>query len=148
MSKNELVHEWCAGVEYVARIESFLREIEDIMIPALTNRVDIDAYSQKLAANADTIFIVKDSVDIASCSIYCNSEDAFISSIAVKQEFFHNNIGTIMMKTVIEHSREKKCKRILLRVYSDNIRAIRFYKKNGFYITEALDNWKVMVLNL
>lgn len=148
MSKNELVHEWCAGVEYVARIESFLREIEDIMIPALTNRVNIDAYSQKLAVNADTIFIVKDSVDIASCSIYCNSENAFISSIAVKQEFLHTGIGTFMLNNVIEHSRKKKCKKMLLKVHNNNFSAIHFYEKNGFCITEIADNWNTMELNL
>ena len=111
MFENAFLYEWCNGIEYNKRIRTFLREVDDIIIPTLTNRVDIDGYACKLAFNADTIFIVKDACDIASCSIYCNLQDAFISSIAVKREFLHTGIGTFMLNNVIEHSRKRNVKK-------------------------------------
>lgn len=148
MLENELFYEWCNGIEYSSRISIFLAEIDDVMVPPLKKRVDIDKYTQKLATNADTIFVVKDLQDIASCSIYCDLQDAFISSIAVKREFLHNGIGTFMLKKVIKHSQKRGCQGISLKVHSNNIRAVHFYKKNGFYFTETSENWNTMELDL
>lgn len=148
MYEKDLLCEWCKGVEYSDRISAFLTEIDDIMVPPLKERVNIEKYSYKLARNADTIFVIKNLQDIASCSLYCDLYDAFISSIAVKQDYLNCGIGTFMLRKVIEYSRMRKCQKVMLKVYINNFRAICFYKKNRFYATEISDNWITMELKL
>ena len=148
MFEYDLFYEWCKGIEYSCRISTFLTEVDDVMYPSLKERIDIDKYAYKLATKADTIFIMKDMHDIASCSLYCNLQNAFISSIAVKREFLHYGIGTFMLNEVIAYSRMKKCQKILLKVHSDNIRAMNFYKKVGFYAVDILEDWNTMEIKL
>lgn len=63
-----------------------MNEIDAIMVPTLSERVCIWDYAGKLARLAETLYIVREECDIASCSVYCNSKVAFISSIAVKED--------------------------------------------------------------
>ena len=44
-----LEYEWVKGVRYQNRIESFLNEIDAIMVPTLSERVCIWDYAGKLA---------------------------------------------------------------------------------------------------
>lgn len=136
--------EWVSGKEYAARIEKFLKEVDEILCPQLSKRVDMKEYAQKLAENADSIFIVDDGRDIASCSVYCNTEQAFISSIAVCEEFQHQHIGQEMMLEVKHHVQEKGCKNIKLDVYADNTTAIAYYGKNGFEVCGQREDWLIM----
>ena len=53
-----------------------------------------------------------------------------------------------MLNEVIAYSRMKKCQKILLKVHSDNIRAMNFYKKVGFYAVDILEDWNTMEIKL
>lgn len=141
---QELEYEWVNGVQYQNRIESFLKEIDAIMIPTLSERVCIWDYAGKLAHLAETLYIVREECDIASCSVYCNSKVAFISSIAVKSEFLGQGIGGILMDEVKRYVREKKCESIQLEVYTQNTIALKFYAKNGFTVLTENDDVKRM----
>ena len=121
-----LEYEWVKGVRYQNRIESFLNEIDAIMVPTLSERVCIWDYAGKLARLAETLYIVREECDIASCSVYCNSKVAFISSIAVKRGFLGQGIGSVLMDEVKRYVR--------LEVYTPNTIALKFYAKNGFSV--------------
>ena len=131
---HDIEYEWVKGIQYQDRIYQFLKEINAIMIPTLSDRVCISDYSKKLASLAENLFIGQNGCDIASCSVYCNSEVAFISSIAVKKEFLNRGIGTFLINETKQYTRRKKCKSIQLEVYCQNSRALKFYKKNSFVI--------------
>ena len=141
---QKLEYEWEIGIQYNNRIYQFLNEVDAIMLPPLSERVCISDYAEKLACLAETLFIVQDGCDIASCSVYCNSETAFISSIAVKCEFLKQGIGTALMDEVMRYVKEKKCERIQLEVYVSNDAALKFYQKNGFVTISENSNWKRM----
>ena len=141
---QRLEYEWVSGVQYQNRIGLYLQEIDEIMIPTLSERVCIWEYAGKLARLAETLYIVQEECDIASCSVYCNSKVAFISSIAVKREFLGKGIGSILMDEVKRHVREKKCESVQLEVYTQNTVAIKFYVKNGFTVLAENDNVKKM----
>lgn len=131
---NNLEYEWVNGEQYQKRIYQFLNEIDAIMIPTLSERVCILDYAAKLANLAETLYIVYKHCDIASCSVYCNSQIAFISSIAVKQEFLGQGIGTALMEEVKRHVRAKHCESIQLEVYAQNSVALKYYIKNGYVV--------------
>lgn len=141
---HRLEYEWVNGVQYQNRIVCFLNEIDEIMIPTLSERVCIWDYAGKLAHLAKTLYIVCEECDIASCSVYCNSKVAFISSIAVKREFLGQGIGSVLMDEVKRYVREKNCESIQLEVYTQNTVALKFYAKNGFTVLTENDNVKRM----
>ena len=140
-NRNDIVLEWRIGRGYSLRIRDFLIDIDSIMVPRLSDRVDINDYSKKLAENADTLFVVYHMEDVASCSVYCNSEVAYISSIAVKKEFQNCGIGYLMMSEIKKHVKEKKISSIRLHVHKKNDKAISLYKKNSFKIIDQENDW-------
>ena len=71
MCKEALIYEWCEGEQYTQRIRDFLNDIDECMIPRLSQRVNIKEYSHKLARNAHTLFADFGGEDIGACSIYC-----------------------------------------------------------------------------
>ena len=83
---NDLKYNWINGENACKRIQTFLVQIDDVIVPRLSDRVNIDEYALKLAVNAMNVFITENGIDLASCSVYCNKADAYISSIAVKKE--------------------------------------------------------------
>lgn len=137
---HETKFEWINGIENSDRIYQFLNEIDAIMIPSLSERVCIGEYAWKLACRAETLFIVQNDIDIASCSVYCNSEIAYISSIAVKKEFSKQHVGTTLLDEVKRHVKVKKCVGIQLEVYSENLIALKLYEKNGFIAVTNEEN--------
>ena len=53
-------------------------------------------------------------------------------SISVKKEYWHQGIGTEMIKRIIEQAKKMELRVIELEVISDNARGIRLYHKMGF----------------
>lgn len=141
---HDLKYEWVNGEQYQERIYSFLKEIDEIMIPSLSSRVCIFEYASKLARLAESLYIFDGKGDIASCSVYCNSKVAFISSIAVKKEFLERGIGTLLITEVKKYVRTKGCEEIHLEVYAQNSVALSFYIKNGFIIFAENGDIKTM----
>lgn len=141
---NKYRVEWVTGLSCRKRISDFLKEMDDTICPVLSKRVDIDSYASKLAKKADTIFIVDHMQDIASCSVYCNMDVAFISSIVVMKKYEHQQIGTMMIKNVLAHVKEKGCSVVELEVKCNNINAFNFYIKNEFLIKSYKSEWMTM----
>lgn len=137
-------YEWERGAYCKKRIYDFLVSTDECFIPALSGRVDIERYAQKLAQYADNLFVMMGDQDVASCSIYCNQEAAFISSIAVKQDFLRAHIGAKMMDEVKRHAKECECVKIRLEVYKENRDVLAFYQSCGFVICDYRENWMVM----
>jgi ribosomal protein S18 acetylase RimI-like enzyme len=55
-----------------------------------------------------------------------------IERIYVLKEFHGKHVGQILYNTVIDIAKQTKAKYIWLGVWEKNLRAINFYKKNGF----------------
>lgn len=138
---GDITFEWKKGGKSVLRIREFLTEVDSIMIPQLSNRVDINDYSQKLAENADNLFAVYHMKDIANCAVYCNREVAYISSIAVKEKYQNRGIGNLMMLEIKKHVRDKNICSIRLKVHKGNDTAISYYVKNGFKKIDQENDW-------
>ena len=141
---SEMV-EWLNGDKAKTRITNFLWEMDMEFIPSLSSRVDISSYAAKLAELADTIFITNNlGQDIASCSIYCNRKDAYISSIAVKNYCRGKGIGHMLMDEIKAHIKNR-CDAIVLHVHISNRNAIYYYKRNDFKEKQINADWIEMI---
>ena len=146
MCEQKIIYEWCKGKKYTERISTFLKEVDPVMIPKLSERVAVDEYAEKLACNADTVFAKNKYQDIAACSVYCNRGDAFVSSVAVKKAFWNQGVATGLLKETAIHAKEKKCLRIFLKVWSENIPAVKLYEKAGFSLASKEGEWSIMMM--
>jgi N-acetylglutamate synthase-like GNAT family acetyltransferase len=52
----------------------------------------------------------------------------------------NKGVGTLLVNTIINEAISKKCKSVWLITTNDNLRAIDFYKKRGFKLTDIYHN--------
>lgn len=55
-----------------------------------------------------------------------------IERIYVSKEFHGKKVGQLLYEKAIEIAKQKKCEYVWLGVWEENLRALHFYKKNGF----------------
>lgn len=63
---------------------------------------------------------------------------AFISTLAVDPDLHASGFAQSMLQTVLSDLRSESVRRVELVVETDNVRAIRFYKRNGFSVEGTL----------
>lgn len=135
--------EWVKGLEQEKRIYDFLMGTDEEFVPLLSERVSIDVYAKKLSQYAETVFVCVNGIDIASCSLYCDTKVAYISSFAVRKEYGGCGIGTAMMREVKSFCKKMDCEKIRLEVFRTNGRALSFYQKEGFEVEEYLQDSEI-----
>lgn len=125
--------------------EEVLRMFDTEFEPRLSERVNMQDYAKKLAHNAVWFLVYEQDVIVAHCAVYMNQpEDAFISSIAVKQEVRGKGIGGCLWACVEQEAVQRGMCRILLRVMKTNLSGIRFYKDHACSILEDGGGWFMM----
>lgn len=68
-------------------------------------------------------------------------DDYNIIGIAVKKEYQNKKIGTQLIDKVIDEARKNGVKTLSLEVDSLNNKAVEFYKKKGFVVTNIRKNY-------
>lgn len=148
MNGGKMRFEWIRGVEASGRILNFLQKADSSIIPTLSDRVNISLYAEKIAKNAETLFVVSGNQDVASCSVYCNTKRAFITSIVVLPFFQRQHIGQKMLNAVKSYVKKRGCNSIYLEVANENFSALSFYTKNGFVLKKRSSFWSTMKYQL
>lgn len=117
--------------------------------PKLSERIDLTIYSHKLAENAENLFVMCSGQDIGHAGIYVNSNTpSFLSSIAVKKEFYGQNVAANLLKELISICKNKKSSLLKLEVSKENKKAQKLYLKHEFKISQSDDNQHTMTLIL
>lgn len=130
------------------RIKKLLWEIDDTIIPKLSDRVDMNIYARKLSMYADLFYAKHEGVDIGNCAIYLNNYDCgYISSIVIKKQWQKKGFARKMWLEVLQMAQIKGVQKINLRVNQYNTNAIAFYTKLGFKTENIFDNWINMSYN-
>jgi len=70
-----------------SEIESLLNYLNDSYTPVLSEQVDFKLYSEKLAKNAEFIFLLVNDKTIGWVAYYVNQNESFITSIGIHKDF-------------------------------------------------------------
>ena len=92
-----------------------------------------------------------DNVPISLCGLYRNKtnfEEWEIVQVWTVKNFRGKGISEKMFVYAIDWAKNKNIKKLLAKVYSDNIRAKKFYEKMGFAVTKQVENEEWMYRNL
>jgi GNAT superfamily N-acetyltransferase len=118
-----------------ADISDHLLRADAAFEPALSSRVDIRAYAQKLYDRAVRFegWLGKELVGLVAS--YCDQPDggkAFVTSVSVWPECQGQGIAGRLMRQCIEHMRSLEFSEVELEVDQRSLPAIALYQKLGF----------------
>lgn len=127
-----------------------LKECAGNFIPPLTDRIDISAYSKKLAEKSVTFEAWQAQFLIGLIAAYFNHLDqvAFITNVSVSKNFIGGGIASRLLSRCIEYSKENNISQINLEVSKENDPAINFYRKFDFSNDSSNDSSLFMKLEL
>lgn len=135
---------WIKGEDAKQYLNDFLCAVDKDFIPALSERVNIAEYAEKLAQYGENLLYCEDNQIVAMVSAYMNREIAYLSSIAVKRGAQNKGIGGIVLKKTEEKAKTLGCRSLQLKTHSNNLKAISFYEKNGYKKLEKENEWILM----
>lgn len=116
--------------------------------PILSDYVNINDYSRKIIQNATRIEAYHDDILVGLIAIYIDitNKISFITNVSVLEEYTGKGVATILIKKAIQINALKKIDLIRLKVDSENLKAISFYKKIGFQKESINENKLTMYL--
>jgi ribosomal protein S18 acetylase RimI-like enzyme len=132
-------------------VSTHLNNCGNDFIPPLNDRVNIEEYSKKIAANAITFEAWDENKLVGLIAAYFNdskNQTSYITSVSVLKEYMGLGIASILLTECIEYAKQKKYQEIKLEVNNSNNPAISFYKKFNFMHVSNKDDSIIMQLNL
>ena len=127
--------ELCMNQASIAQIAEHLRACNDTFVPQLSERVEIDAYAQKIANNAVCFEALADGVLVGLVAAYCNDSEGrvvFITSVSVLPRWQGRGVASKLVERCVGHARGLGFAHIELEVDQRNTPAVRLYLKHGF----------------
>jgi ribosomal protein S18 acetylase RimI-like enzyme len=134
-----------------AEISAHLLRADDAFEPALSSRIDIRAYAQKLHDRAIRFEAWLGEELVGLVAIYCNELDggkAFVTSVSVWPECQGQGIAGRLMGQCIEHVRSLGFCQMELEVNQRSLPAVALYQKLGFITLRSSDNMLTMETTL
>ncbi|MDH7476210.1 MAG: GNAT family N-acetyltransferase [Microgenomates group bacterium] len=104
-------------------------------VPPLDTYTNLDNYSKKIITFAERFEAWDKNKFIGLVAVYYNdfsSKKGFITVVGINPNYVKQRIATKLLKKVIEYGKRKKFKKIDLEVKTNNIIALKLYKKLGF----------------
>lgn len=148
MDEIEFEHITYSDINEV-RLGELVKDLDNEYIPPISSLVDdLQDYIGKMIKNAIIVIAKSNGEDIGFIATYCNDTSkrkAYITSIAVKKDFRLKKIGKKLVDIAIDDSMEKDMLTIELEVQQENILAINFYTKYGFYKKLTTNNKSIIM---
>lgn len=93
-----------------------------------------DNLKEFFGGKREVFFVAKLQERIVACGGVkeLSKTQALMKRFYVAKEFRGKSLASSMLEKIKKFAREKKYKTIVLEVFPDNLRAIRFYQKKGF----------------
>lgn len=116
-------------------------------IPPLSKRVNLIDYSKKLVEYSETFEAWNRKNLVGVISIYLNDDKTkigYISNVSVLEAFWNKGIAKKLIKSLKNYSFKLDFLKLSLEVNKDNIKAITFYKAQGFKIDKEESNIFIM----
>ena len=146
-----------ASIEYLlnkasaAEIAEHLTRCDADFVPALSRRVEIKSYAQKIASKAMRFEAWSGSTLVGLVAAYCNDQEkciAYLTSVSVLRAWTGKGIAARLVGQCVEYAKALGLRQISLEVASDNAHAITLYEKCGFLAGKANAPFITMDLHL
>jgi ribosomal protein S18 acetylase RimI-like enzyme len=123
---------------------------DKIFDPALSTRVDLNAYASKLYENAVRFEAWSESELVGLIAAYFNPDSmaGFITNVSVLKEKLGKGIASALMQDCIKYAGERGYHEIALEVMKNNDTAIGLYRKFLFTESGKKDNAILMTCNI
>ena len=133
-------------------IKKIIIKYDELFIKSIVKSQNFEDFIDKISCNANVISVCINGQVAGYCAYYMNdfeSREAYITLIAVDEDFQANHLGTIMLDYIKAVAVINGFIYIRLEVHDNNVRAIRFYEHNNFCVemTASKDS-KYMRCNL
>jgi ribosomal protein S18 acetylase RimI-like enzyme len=122
------------GRATVAEVAAHLRRCDRNFVPALSERVSLDAYAAKLVSQASRLEIWDQGRLVALAAYYLDgpSGAAFLSNLSVDPSCHRKGMGLALLRRTIGHAAERGGKFMDLHVAHGNGAAMALYERAGF----------------
>lgn len=126
--------------------------ISDSHTPPLIEKIkNVEEYANKLSQNAE-VYVYETKAINALIAFYNNdmeNKTSYITQITVNKNFQGEGLGKRLLELCFQKSIQEGMEKVRLEVYKKNIKAIRLYQKNGFFIKQdAKKNTFYMIKDL
>lgn len=93
-----------------------------------------EAFKYEICDNPFSHYWVIETDDkiIGYAGMWVTFDSATITNIAILPEYQHQGWGQAAMNMILKEAKDNNCEMISLEVRVSNLKAINFYKKNGF----------------
>lgn len=130
------------------QVEEFIELHDNSFEPKISTKVSITDYAEKLCINAKIITCQINTDLVGMCAFYCQPEDykyAFLSYLAVDDNYRGNGIAKKLISSMIEYCADKSIKGIKTSTWQGN-RAISLYTSFGFESIETDNHQRVELI--
>ena len=132
--KIETIKDW-------EKIEQVLLLFDSSFPRPLSERIgNLKDYARKLSENAVINIVSLENKIIGFAAYYCNDglkKQAFLTQIAVADDFQGQRVGDILLEFCIETSIQNGMEKLVCEVDDTNSVALKFYKKRGFVFLKS-----------
>ncbi len=125
-----------------------LKKCSKYFIPPLEERIDLEAYSEKIHEKATTFEAWNGSDLVGLIAVYYNPAGGFITNVSVTKEWMGTGVASVLIDNCIAYSAEKNSFELDLEVNQQNILAVNFYKRYQFEETGIKENNLQMKLKI
>jgi len=133
------------------QIAAHLRACDNMFVPPLSGRVDIDSYAKKIADKSIRFEGWVEGELVGLVAVYCNdgaAPFAYITSVSVLPQWGGRGIASQLVECCIDHVRKLGVMQIELEVDEKNHAAGNLYKKHGFTIKKKDAYSAIMCLTM
>jgi len=134
-----------------ALIAQHLRECDRQFVPPLSERVDLGAYADKLAARAERVEAWSGGSLVGLVAAYLDGDAgqrAFVTSVSVLPRWQGRGIAARLLAQCAARAAQRGCRRVELEVHPANERALALYARAGFTLQHSGAACAVLRLDL
>lgn len=132
---------------------NFFKENGEDYFEKLSDRVDINEYSENLIKNSIQFSLWDNKTLIGLSPCYFNNSKesvAYISSLTIKKGFRGKKLGSQMIQQINHYAQKRNFNTVMVKIHYDNLISHNFYMKNGFkgFIEDEVNNFRLMRLEV
>ncbi len=145
-----MIPEFRINTAGVSNVYNHLVKCDESFIPALSERVDVSAYAQKLVEKSQMFEAWTNDELIGLIAVYCNDParmKAYISNVSVLPDWKGKGIASHLISSCLAHVHESGFKSVELEVGVENVAAVSLYLKHDFITVCHKDNVQEMMKN-